>query len=143
MPSPLQLNRRFRWGLYAIFGVLFLTGSTWLIADYLKDSTNGEFWQGAAASLLMVHGGAAMIVLLMLGALIPAHIARTWRARINRITGSIMIGLNSTLILTAFGLYYFGSETLRPWISDTHIVVGFILPPALFLHIWLGRRRVQ
>jgi len=111
-----------------------------LIADQLKDSPNGEFWQAATANLLMAHGGAAMVTLLLLGALFPIHIARAWRADLNRVSGAIMITFNVVLIVTAFGLYYLGSETLRPWISDLHIVAGIAFPPALAIHIWLGRR---
>ena len=60
MPSALRLDDRFRWGLYGILSVLFVTGSVWLIADALKDSPSGDFWQGISASLLMIHGGAAL-----------------------------------------------------------------------------------
>jgi hypothetical protein len=51
-----------------------------------------------------------------------------------------MITLNTLLIVTAFGLDYLGSETVRPWMSWRHIVVGFSVLFAL--HIFLGRRRL-
>jgi len=141
MPSPLQLDRRFRWTVYAVFGVLFLTGLAWIVADQLKDSAESEFWQKAAANLLMIHGGSAMITLLLLGALFPVHVTRAWRTGINRVTGSVMVSINVVLVLTAFGLYYLGPDNFRLWVSDTHIVVGLALPVVVFLHIWLGRRR--
>jgi len=140
MACALRLDQRFRWGLYAIFAILFATGLAWLIADQLKDSPNGEFWQAATVNLLMAHGGAAMVTLLLLGALFPIHIARAWRGGLNRISGAIMIAVNVVLIVTAFGLYYLGSEMLRPWISNLHIVAGVACPAALAIHIWLGRR---
>lgn len=141
MASALELDHRFRWGLYGMFAILFATGVVWLLADQLKNSANGEFWQATAANLLMAHGGAAMVTLLLLGALFPVHIARAWRGRLNRVSGAAMITFNVVLIVTAFGLYYLGSETLRPWISDVHIVAGVTFPGALAVHIWLGRRR--
>ena len=55
----------------------------WLLADQLKELASGEFWQEATANLLMVHGGAAMVTLLLLGALFPSHVARAWRSRLN------------------------------------------------------------
>ena len=139
MASALQLDRRFRWCLYAAVVILFVTGASWLAADQLKELPNGEFWQAATANLLMLHGGAAMITLLLLGGLFPSHIARAWRGRLNRVSGSVMVFSNAVLIVTAFGLYYLGSETTRPLISDLHIVVGLALPFLLALHIWLGR----
>ena len=91
MSSALQLDRRLRWSLYAAFALLFATGAAWLLADQLKDSADGEFWQATIANVLMVHGGVAMLTLLLLGALFPIHIARAWRGRLNRVSGSIMV----------------------------------------------------
>jgi len=95
------------------------------------------------AYLLMVHGGAAMVTLLLLGALIPVHLLRAWRSRRNRVSGLIMATLNAALIVTAFGLYYLGSETLRPWMSLTHIAAGFSLSLLFPIHIFLGRRELR
>jgi heme A synthase len=140
MQSVLQLDDRFRWGLYAIFTVLFLTGAVWLIADSRKEDANGEFWQALSAALLMVHGGAAMVVLVLLGALIPIHIRRAWLGRKNRLTGTVMAAANVLLVVTAFGLYYAGSDVLRAWTSDAHIAVGFAFPILIFVHVLTGRR---
>lgn len=142
MPSALQLDYRFRWGLYGAFTVLFVTGAVWLIADALK-SANGDFWQVVSADLLMIHGGAAMVTLVLLGALIPVHIQSAWRDRRNRLTGITMAISNILLIATAFGLYYAGSDVLHAWISDVHIAVGFIFPVLLVTHVLIGRHRLN
>ena len=128
----------FRFALYAAFAVLFVSGAAWLVADRWKETS--ELAQEIAADLLMVHSGAAMVALLLLGALVPLHVQRGWRAARNRIAGAAMVTLNAVLIVTAFGLYYTGAETLRPWMSDVHIGVGFALPILLVIHIALGRR---
>jgi hypothetical protein len=88
----------------------------------------------------MLHGGAAMAALLLLGALYPLHARRAWRAHRNRLSGSGMVTINAVLILTAFGLYYLGSETVRPWTSGVHIGFGLLLPAWLLGHVLLGRR---
>jgi hypothetical protein len=139
-PSALQLDFRFRWALYAAFTVLFVTGIVWLITNALKDSANGEFWQVVSADLLMIHGGVTMVTLVLLGALISTHILRTWLSRRNRFSGTAMVTSNVLLIVTAFGLYYVGSDTLRVWISDAHIAVGLVFPVVLVIHILAGRR---
>jgi hypothetical protein len=133
----LRLRPAFRFSIYAAFTVLFLTGAGWLVADWKKDV---EIWQQTAAFLLMVHGGGAMVTLLLLGELIPTHVRRTWRTRKNRASGSMVATLNTLLIVTAFGLYYLGSETLRAWISWIHIAAGFSLSLSIPVHIVLGRR---
>jgi hypothetical protein len=132
-----RLKPTFRFALYGAFAFLFVTGVGWLAADRLKESS--ELWQEIAADLLMLHGGAAMAALMMLGALFPLHVQRGWRAQKNRAAGAVMLIGNALLIVTAFGLYYAGSDTLRPWMSDAHTGVGLVLPALLAVHIALGR----
>jgi cation transport ATPase len=136
----LRLDRGFRFALYVAFAMLLATGCGWLAMDQLKDSLIEDIWQESAARLLMLHGGAAMATLLLLGALVPLHVQRAWRSRKNRGTGVAMVAFNAMLIATAFGLYYLGSEAIRPWISDLHIVVGVSLPGLFLAHILIGRR---
>jgi hypothetical protein len=137
-----RLEPPFRFAIYIAFAVLFASGAAWLAADQLKASSNGEIWQQAAAYLLMIHGGAAMVTLMLLGALFPLHIGRAWRAKKNRATGIAMLAFNAVLIATAFGLYYLASETVRPWASDLHIAFGLSLPLLLLVHVKAGRTRV-
>jgi hypothetical protein len=139
----LRLNPSFRFTIYAAFAVLVLTGAGWLVADWQKDISGEEIWQQAIANLLMIHGGAAMVTLLLLGALIPLHMMRAWRSRKNRVSGSVMVTFNTVLVGTAFGLYYLGSETLRPWMSWVHIAAGFSLALWFPLHIYWGRRKTR
>jgi hypothetical protein len=137
----LRLNSRFRYAVYAAVAVLFLSGVGWFAADWQKEGANGETWQQIAVYLLMLHGGGAMVTLLLLGALIPVHILRSWRRGKNLVMGSVTVALNAILIVTAFGLYYLGSEAVRPSMSWVHLVIGALLPGLLALHIFLGRRQ--
>jgi hypothetical protein len=137
----LQLSPAFRYAIYATFAVLFLSGAVWLVADSLKDSENGEFWQQVAATLLMTHGGSAMITLMMLGALVPVHMRFGWRARNNLSTGIVMAAVGVVLVVTAFGLYYFGAEGGRAVAGDVHTRLGVASPVLLVAHIWWGRRK--
>ena len=129
--SPLRLEPRFRVALYAVASTLLVTGIAWLLVDRLKP---------IAASLLMLHGGAAMLMLLVLGALIPMHVAVAWRRGKNRVTGSTMLVSNAVLIVTAFALYYSGSETWRHQASVFHIGFGLGLPVLWAVHVWRGKR---
>jgi hypothetical protein len=51
-----------------------------------------------------------------------------------------MATIMATLVVSAFGLYYVGSDVVRPWISDIHIAAGLALPVMILVHIWRGRR---
>jgi hypothetical protein len=136
----LRLNPLFLGAIYALFTTLVATGAAWLVADALRDGAGGEIWQVVAANLLMIHGGASMVTLVALGALFPLHMRLGWRANRNRVSGSVMVTINGLLIVTAFGLYYSGSDVLRAWISDIHIGVGLALPILVVIHILRGRR---
>ena len=136
----MPLDPCFRFAIYGAFSILFVTGVAWIVSDQMKDAASGEPWQMTAAYMLMVHGGAAMATLMLLGALVPLHVRHGWRMRRNRITGSLMAACNGVLILTAFGLYYLGSDTVRSWTSDVHIGAGLFLPVLFCVHVFVGRR---
>jgi cyanate permease len=112
-----------------------------LLTNRLKDTTAGEMWSRMSASLLMLHGAAAMLMLVLFGSLMPFHVRVGWRRQRNRTTGTVMLAANVALIVTAFGLYYAGAERARDWASDLHIGIGFALPALLTLHVLRGRRR--
>jgi hypothetical protein len=136
----LRLRTSLRYPVYAAFAVLFLTGAAWLVADWQKNVSDDEIWQQVVSYMLMVHGGAAMVTLVLLGYLIPVHLLRGWRSRKNLGSGSIMVTFNVTLMATAFGLYYLGSEAVRPWMSWIHLAAGFLVCLMFPVHILLGRR---
>jgi small-conductance mechanosensitive channel len=140
----MRLKNAFRFALYGIFALLFASGALWIYADQMKNNTemDTEIWQQAAAFLLSVHGGAAMVTLMLLGALGPMHVQRAWRAKKNRATGIVSIAMYGLLVGTAFGLYYIGSEALRPWISTIHIAFGLAVPAVITAHIMVGRASV-
>ena len=140
MRCALRLDAPLRTWTYAAYAALFVSGAAWIVADQLKDSEAGESWQAVAANMLMLHGITAMAALVLLGALIPLHVQRSWRAGKNRTTGSIMAGFNAVLVATAAALYYAGSDTLRAVAADVHIAVGLALPLLILTHIVLGRR---
>ena len=154
----MRLKPSFRWSVYAAFAVLFLTGAGWLVADWQKEFSTGEAWQQTAAYLLMVHGGAAMATLLLLGALIPLHALRAWpelfrgRQLVLRIDPGFGLGHHEKVRtggkqakfgLSADALYYLGSETLRPWMSWIHIAAGCLLALWFPVHIVWGRRKLR
>jgi len=137
----LQLDGRFRAAFYTVFSVLLVTGVAWLPMDRLKNTAGADLWSALAPVLLMAHGGAAMLALLLLGALVPLHLAPAWRRDKNRALGVAMATLTALLIASAFGLYYIGSDTLRGWASDLHIALGLAFPTLLAAHVMTGRRR--
>jgi hypothetical protein len=89
---------------------------------------------------MKLHGGAAMLALIVLGTLLPGHVRRAWNAKKNRFTGAGLLALNALLIISGYALYYCGSEQTRPLISTLHWILGLVLPITIASHIWQGRR---
>ena len=137
----MRLEPRVRAALYAVTTVLFLTGVTWWALDWRGAFDVGSTWRPAGSYLLMTHGGAAMLAMILLGALIPLHLRAAWPSRISRGTGVLMIASHAVLIVTAFGLYYIGQDALRRWTGTVHASIGFGVPALLVVHVMLGRRR--
>ena len=85
--------------LYGVFAVLWLTGAVWLYQPH-------PFW-------LKVHGVAAMAFLMSFGALLLEHVPTGWDLNEHRPSGGSLLGASGVLILTGWGLYYFGNEEKR------------------------------
>ena len=140
MPSRrVRFSLRLKIWFYSIFGVLFFSGVIWLIVHYFRRN-NGEY-SSLEPWLLRIHGAAAMISLLILGVLIPTHMDRGWKQDRNRGAGGIIVSLCLLMILSGYGLYYCGNDTLRLWISGFHSSAGCLLPVVLIWHIISGRKK--
>jgi hypothetical protein len=141
--GPVRLGKQHEGWLYAISGLLCLSGLGWLIAHYFFADA-GAFADGNAESepwWLRAHGAAAMGFLIIFGTLLPGHIVRAWRLRKNHRTGIFMVVAVASLIMTGYALYYASSEALRPWISTVHWAIGIAATAGLAVHVWIGKRR--
>ena len=123
---------------YIVFGVLWGSGSLWLLIEWFKDPE-----LGAARTLLQtlsmkVHGATMLVYLALLGTLI-AHIRRGTALKANRLSGFTMIALNGVLVLSGWLLYYVSDDAVREFSSTIHWVIGLIALPLLCAHILAGR----
>lgn len=136
----MRLSRGYQIAFYTVFGALFLSGVAWLIAHENAAGSLSNRSQELATMLLAIHGGSAMLALVMIGGLISVHIRESWHLRKNRFSGILMGTTVAILVLTSFLLYYSGSDFIRDRASDVHIALGIGLPILVAFHIWLGRR---
>jgi cation transport ATPase len=137
-PDLIQLKRLQRYFLYAVLALLFFSGVAWAYWNYLWSPSDFEI--SAKIWAMKIHGAAAMVVLVLVGMLLSAHVRFAWRARRNRANGSVFLSAVAVLTITGYGLYYAGGERLRAWTSWIHLGVGLALPILLLIHILLGRR---
>ncbi len=79
-----------------------------------------------------------MLFLMTFGAIAVLHVREGWRRRRNRLSGTIVVVTLGVLVITAFGLYYLGSDVLRDIASNLHLVAGLILPLFMVVHVATG-----
>lgn len=137
----MRLSRgHIRW-VYWSCALLFGTGALWLVFHYFLQ-VHGEFGDRPHPLeiwCLRLHGGAAMLVLIVLGSLLPIHIRRGWHQRKNIPAGVTLTTIALVLIASGYALYYFGDEEARSVISAAHWVIGLTTPIVIVWHIWTGR----
>jgi len=133
--SSFRLSRPLRAVVYLAFGALLLTGAVLIFPEHLPTS---ESWEKLPALSRKIHGGAAMLALLVLGAL-TAHVKRGWKAAKNRLSGVLLLGLNAFLIATGYGLYYAADEDFRAWLIRWHGWIGLGTLVLLSAHVIVGR----
>lgn len=133
--SSFRLNRPFKAAVYLSFAALLASGALWM---YAQGRLEDQGWETLPRLLMKIHGGAAMLALVVLGVL-TVHIRRGWKADKNRLSGALLIAVNAFLILTGYGLYYAGGEALREWLSRWHAWIGLGSGVLLPVHVIAGR----
>jgi hypothetical protein len=116
-----RLSRLHRRLLYATLGSLLVSGALW---EWYRDAT-----------LMKIHGAAAMLALILFGMLLPGHIPKGWNGG-RRKTRIPILGASAWLIVSGYLLYYAGNETVREFTSGSHLGIGLALPLLLGFHVW-------
>ena len=86
------------------------------------------------ALLMKIHGAAAMAGMVLLGALLARHVPCGWKKRASRISGAALLTALLLLVLSGYGLYYAGNESLRAFASQTHFWIGVALAGLFAAH---------
>jgi len=134
----MRLALSLRLWLYASAAVLWITGTVWLFAHYSPPAR--AFPEGLAAASMKIHGGAAMLLLVLAGIVVALHVPGAWRERKNRASGLVMAAALIALAVTGYLLYYAGGETARALASAGHWLPGLAVPLAGAWHGIAGRR---
>jgi len=111
--------------LYVALLVLLATGIAW---EVLRPGPSATW-------LMKIHGGAAMLALVLVGTLIAHHIPAGWNSLKNRWSGVLLLVALGWLVASGYLLYYSGSETLRFFASRSHLWVGLAAAVVVALHL--------
>jgi hypothetical protein len=124
--------------LYASAALLWASGTAWLFAHYFPSARS--YPGGLDATAMKIHGGAAMLLLVLAGVVVALHVRGAWRERKNRVSGLVMATALIGLVVTGYLLYYAGGETARALASVGHWLPGLALPVVGVWHGLAGRR---
>lgn len=132
-----------RWqrrALHASGAALLLTGILWLLVHYGLGAGAGELPHPLEGWSLRLHGLAAFVSLFVLGALAASHMPQGWRMSRRRHwagqrrTGLGLCLLAGALVLSAYLLYYFAPESVRPALGGVHSALGIAMALLLAFH---------
>jgi hypothetical protein len=139
--DDVRLSPRHVLTLHAVACVLFLSGGAAALQDILAAAGHDDVVPlSLKAWALAVHGGAAMVFLVLLGSILPTHVVAAWRSGRNRLIGVVLLAVFALLIITGYGLYYFSGERLRVATQWTHLALGIAEPVVFLVHLVRGRR---
>jgi hypothetical protein len=120
--AKLSVNRRRlvmpkwqKWLVYVFTALLFISGATWLYADWF-------------------HGTCSLGALLVFGTLLNHHIPTGWRLGVNRASGTLNVISIAILIITTAFIWYGKLGTLRDASAWLHWGFGLLLPVVIALH---------
>jgi hypothetical protein len=140
-----RLHRIARRLLYVSVAMAWLSGLSFYVIRrwfQIEDDFGPQAhpWQHL---ILSVHGSAAMLMLMWIGAIAFSHIPMTWRTNRSRSHGILLASAAAVMVLAAWCLYYLSDESWRALVANVHFWLGLGLPVLLALHIYLGRRHAR
>ena len=136
-------NRLARWQrltLYVTGALLLITGVLWLAVHYSIGAGVGELPHPIEVWSMRLHGLAAFAGLFVFGVLAGIHIPRGWKYSLQpnwagqRKTGVALCVFAVVLAVTAYMLYYFAPETMRPALGWAHAIAGVAMGALLLIH---------
>lgn len=130
-----------RASLDAALIALVVTGLVWLLVHYAsgagREDAGLPHW--SEPWLMRAHGLAAFAVLLAVGAFLSLHVPRGWRMREDRRFEIAMLACFGIAAATAYALYYFAPDPMRPALGWLHAAIGCAWGATI---VWHRRKRM-
>ncbi len=142
--SPRWFSRRREWLVYGVFGVLWISGATWLVLHYFLQRAGdfGPLPHPLEPWMLKLHGAFAFAALWIGGVLWAVHIVPAWRRGHRRGSGIATLVLFAILAVSGYLLYYGSGDTLRATVALAHWLIGLAVLGPLLVHV-LRRRFLE
>ncbi len=136
-PITNKVPKKYQHILNGLLTVCWLTGVAFFVLNTWFD-IEGEFGPEKHFLLhpsLQIHAATAFLITVIFGAFLFSHFPRTKTLKHAQKSGWTMLATLGYLIFSAYLLYYVGNETARFYVMYSHLIVGFVLPVILVLHL--------
>jgi hypothetical protein len=124
----------------ALCAALWLSGVAWLVLHYgfAQATPYGPLPHPWEPQLLRVHGVLAVGAVFLFGWLTAVHLSARWSAARNRVSGLMLAGTATLLVVSGYALYY-GTGMAHTAAAWTHRVLGVGALLAALPHWWRKR----
>lgn len=135
-----------RWFLPGLVAAMLLILTTGLLLVPTTLAMRAEVamsWRLPGSSRILcaaLHAAGGFAVIMLVGALWSLHMRAGWRARLQRVSGSLLGTVLLSLAATAVIIYYAGDDGLGIAAAFVHLAAGVLATVAFCWHWWNGRR---
>lgn len=122
---PERMSTGLRSSVFAVYGVLWVTGCYWLILHFFfaRTSDFGPVQHPWGPLILRIHGWIAVAGVFLLGWLTARHVSDRWPQMVKRASGIATACVVALLALTGYALYY-TTDGLHDVAGLVHEVIG-------------------
>jgi hypothetical protein len=137
------MRGRRRVAIYAVLGLLWLSGCAWLLLDQFFES-QGQFgrvpnpWEPA---ILLAHGVMAVFSMYLLGWVSARHVLRLWPGRLRRLSGGLLAALLALLGVSGFALFFVSDDRWQHAAAVVHDALGLGITGFAIQHWFFAKRR--
>ena len=137
-----RMPRRQRLMVYAVSGVLWVSGLLWLVLDqfFTRQEQFGRTPHPLESPLLLIHGVVAILAMYALGWISARHVVRWWTEDQRRLSGSVFTAVLLVLTLSGFALFFLSSDESQRITRVIHELLGLGITLLAVQH-WFFRRR--
>lgn len=137
-----KIAKNYRYFFYFCLSVCVFSGSGfWLLRNFaMREGDFGPESHPLQYPFLQLHGLAAFLMLLCLGAILASHVTKNWSSKRGKYSGYWLLTTVCFSMLSAYSLYYLVSDDWHVILGNSHAIIGISLPILLVSHIQLARK---
>lgn len=143
MPLPNErMSRGLRYAVFAVFGVVWLTGCLWLILHqfFAKAGPFGVARHPWESPTMLLHGILAVGSTYLLGWISAHHVIDSWGQGRRRLGGGALAAVLAVLTVSGFALFFISDDYWQRINANAHELLGLGVTVIALQH-WYGARK--